>query len=467
MAVARPPAGGAGGVKIALIVFVVLTVASLTFAIILYTGQADLEAEVERAQDQASAARTQANQAESKLRDFAKDILGESLDDPAAIEARIEEERSRILRDDQLEDLRAAEGEGKAPLLEILTRVHDQFSDQAQALEDAQERIEELNSELQTVTQTMKQQEETFSTELENVKQQYQQLAEANEEFRTERSDLLEQLREEHQTQLEQVGRELDEERRLREQAEETLAQERRRSAELASQLEAFKPTGAEGTILQAKDGEVVRTFAGDDIVYINLGRRDNVRSGMTFSVYSAARGIPADGKGKAHIEVSNVYESTSECKVTMTTPGEPIVEGDVIANPVYDRTRQFRFAVAGDFDLDFDGKIEDPSGQQVSRLIEHWGGNVVDEVDTRTDFLVRGEAPALLVLPENEEITPAQEERAEEMKQRRDAFDARVQRARELSVPILTRTQFLHFMGYGSSQGDPEADEVMAELEP
>ena len=72
-----------------------------------------------------------------------------------------------------------------------------------------------------------------------------------------------------------------------------------------------------------------VRSLVAGDIVYIDLGQRDGVRRGMTFSVYSTTGGIPADGKGKATISVNDVFETTAECRVTSQTPGDPVVEGD------------------------------------------------------------------------------------------------------------------------------------------
>ena len=80
----------------------------------------------------------------------------------------------------------------------------------------------------------------------------------------------------------------------------------------------------------------------------------------------------------KGTIEIRNVYEATSEARVTSTKAvSDPIMDGDVVANLVYDRNRHYRFVVAGDFDLDFDGRI-DPDGvggQAVVNMIQRAGG--------------------------------------------------------------------------------------------
>ncbi|MBI4581744.1 MAG: hypothetical protein HY718_18755, partial [Planctomycetes bacterium] len=139
---------------------------------------------------------------------------------------------------------------------------------------------------------------------------------------------------------------------------------------------------------------------------------------------------------GKATIRVTNVFETTSECAVHTSTAADPIVDGDVIANPVYDRNRLFNFFVAGDFDLDFDGKIDDPDGEQIRRMIQDWGGKLQPAVDTLTDFVVLGAAP----------VASSGETAAEA----RRKFDAAKQEARTLGIPVLTRSQFLHFVGFG-----------------
>jgi hypothetical protein len=202
----------------------------------------------------------------------------------------------------------------------------------------------------------------------------------------------------------------------------------------LVTTLSKFRPSTDTINLLQITDGSVVQAVSGEQIVYIDLGLRDHIKAGMTFAVYSRIRGIPADGRGKASIRVNNVFETTSECQVNTTTAADPVVEGDVVANPVYDRNRQFNFVVSGDFDLTFDGKIDDPAGEQVRRMIKEWGGAIEPTVDTRTDFVVLGAAPTVGVT-------------AEEARKR---FEAVKQEARSLGIPILTRTQFLNFVGFG-----------------
>jgi hypothetical protein len=108
---------------------------------------------------------------------------------------------------------------------------------------------------------------------------------------------------------------------------------------------------------------------------------------------------------------------------------------------------------VAGDFDLNFDTQIDDPGGQEVARLIRLSGGQVATKIDTTTDFVVLGAPP-----PEADQIPegvddPAAVERNRRREAERKVFMDLLNEARMISIPILTRTQFLHFIGFGVPQ--------------
>ncbi|MFQ5429254.1 MAG: hypothetical protein ACE5E1_02990 [Phycisphaerae bacterium] len=151
--------------------------------------------------------------------------------------------------------------------------------------------------------------------------------------------------------------------------------------------------------------GEVMEALPGNALVHVNLGRRDNVTLGMTFSVYAADERIPKTGRGKASIEVVSVGPTTSECRVVAPpAPGDPILPGDVVGNIVLSRSRgkKLRFCVIGDFDVDFDGQVDVRGRAQVQSLVRRWGGEVVDEVDALTDYVVMGKEPP------GESIVPA-----------------------------------------------------------
>jgi len=395
MAVARPqaaPAGSSTGLMVATIVFAVVAVLSLTLTVLFLTQKADLIAAADQQRQRSDRAEGQAREAVNDLRLIGAKVLGEQVEDRAQIEEEIARALEPILADASLSD-------GGLPadvtVVELLDRLYIAYADNTQDLAESEAELQAANAQLDEAIAAGEERAKAFDDQVAELQDRYDALQQESESFRTEANDKIGGMEQQRAAELEGIAAERDTERQLREGAEEALTVERERNDKLAAQLAEYKPSGEHGSVLQIQDGTVLRAVSGNEVVYIDLGKRDGVRPGMTFSVYSPIRGIPADGKGKATIEITDISETTSQCQVTTRVPADPVLKGDVVANPVFDRARQFSFAVAGDFDLDFDGNIEDPDGQEVVRLIQRWGGNVVNQVDTRTDFLVLGAAPA------------------------------------------------------------------------
>jgi hypothetical protein len=76
---------------------------------------------------------------------------------------------------------------------------------------------------------------------------------------------------------------------------------------------------------------------------------------------------------GKASIEVVRVGNTTSECRITRTSRGATLSEGDLIANLVYDKNTKYNFLVYGNFDLDRNGVATPQDAEVIKRLITQW----------------------------------------------------------------------------------------------
>jgi hypothetical protein len=214
------------------------------------------------------------------------------------------------------------------------------------------------------------------------------------------------------------------------------------------------------GPVVRQADGRIIRV-PGDKTVYIDLGQGDQVIPGMTFEVYDRFTGIPQlpagdekDDKvqGKASIEVVKVGAASSEAIITRQTRGDTLREGDVIGNVIYDRNTKYNFVVHGNFDLDSDKVAAPGDAEIIKRLITQWGGQVADQVNADTDFVVIGKEPEVQTLPENptpEQIAANQRAQAE-----RKAYDDLLTRAGELNIPILNQNRFLHLIGYYNQAG-------------
>ncbi len=461
MALARPQGPvGSGGLKAAAIGFAVTAVAAITFTIIMFTQRSDLQMAAERDADQARRQQQAASEAKQAFSDLAQEVIGKSAGELAEVKTAIDPIRTQVAGNElaQKNGIKANQ-----PVALMLGNLYKLFETTAGELGELQATNKELNDKLESTLKETKAKSDAFEAQIGELTGKFQDLTKQSEESRNTSNARLAELQAARTKEREDAARELDAARKARDEAEKTLQAERKRTEELLNQLAQFKPSAQGGSALQVKDGTVVRIVPDGDVTYIDLGRRDRIKPGMTFSVYSPVQGIPADGKGKATLEVTNVFETTAECRVTSREPGEPILSGDIIANPVYDRSRHYRFAVAGDFDLGFDGKI-DVGGREVGRLIERMGGRVVSRVDSDTDFLVLGSAP-----PPPTPVVPGMEneaavaERNAELTLRRQAFESMFKEARALSIPILTRTQFLHFIGQSMPQNTP--DDALPEI--
>jgi len=192
---------------------------------------------------------------------------------------------------------------------------------------------------------------------------------------------------------------------------------------------------------------------------YILLGKKDRVVPGLTFTAYDPRLGVrygtDEQAQGNGSLEVIQVGETTSLCRITRVTTGRAIQVGDLIANPVYhtDRTRQFRFVIRGDFDLDGDGVATAAERDRIVRLVVSWGGIVEDKVNPQTDFVVMGSRPNDIASIEEVKDTPTTGPEAgsiadQRQKEQKDYEDIRVQATR-LGIPVLNSNRFLAMIGY------------------
>lgn len=443
-AVARPPvASGNSGLKAALITFVCLTVASLGAFVYLFTLQSDLQRDMTAAQNSAQQANTNASQAKEQLSTFAKDTIGEAAESAGPIQKKIDELRAKLAQDEGLK----AKIHTDMDLVSILNELKNAYDATLTQLQNVTAERDKLNGEFTAYNESAQATKKVVDDKIAELEAQYAKLAEESTKARESWTKDLAELRTKLDSVKEATGKDLGSARQALASIEEQLKLRDTRIQELRETLASFRPTADQFAAIQIADGTIVRTLPGQNIAYISLGSRDRVKVGMTFSVYSRHKGVPADGKGKATLEITQVFGDTSEAKIRSTTPGEPVMVGDVIANPVYDRNRQLNFVVAGDFDLDFDNVAEDHAGKSVARMIASWGGKVVKNVDTRTDFVVLGAPPSPVPPATASETATAAEHKAEYEAQVK-AFDAIKAEAKALSIPVLTRTQFLHFIG-------------------
>jgi hypothetical protein len=209
--------------------------------------------------------------------------------------------------------------------------------------------------------------------------------------------------------------------------------------SDLKGKLETFGKIPTE----MAADGHVVKVAEQGSVAYADIGKKDGVLLGMPFSVFSPAELGREEPKPKASVRVVRIMDDASELRVTVQG-NDPIVAGDVLHNPVYDRGRRLRFLLIGKIDVDGDGV--DDSGS-LKALIQELGGRVETELSVQTDYLIAGEQPAVVAAPAPD-AGPMERQLYEEARVAFVAYTAAMDRAKDFGIPILSLNRFLGLMG-------------------
>lgn len=199
-------------------------------------------------------------------------------------------------------------------------------------------------------------------------------------------------------------------------------------------------------------DGQIAGIDGGARQVFINIGKRQKVRLGMTFAVYGSGREIrPNEAgqypRGKATIEVIAVDENSSTARIITEAPGNPVLKNDVIANAIYDPRKVYKFLVWGNFDADRDGRSTPQERMDIEAMVMAWGGEVVAELTGDVDFLVLGQRPILPPPPRAGSPIEIMQEyvRLDRVVQR---YDELFQQAAATGLPVLNENRLYTLIG-------------------
>jgi len=223
----------------------------------------------------------------------------------------------------------------------------------------------------------------------------------------------------------------------------------------LENQLSALRGTRGEGVMrgtdeFALVDAEVIGSDTG--LVYLSIGRQNNVVLGTTFTVYGSPSAIRPDAegnypRGKATLEIISVGESSSVARITSEVKGNPVVKGDVVANAVYDPNKKYKFVVFGNFDADRDGVGTPLERATVEAMIQAWGGEIIDELAGDADFLVLGSRPVLPPRPGSDApLAVVLDYQARDREVQR--YDTLLRQATSTSVPVLNENRLYTLIG-------------------
>jgi hypothetical protein len=340
-------------------------------------------------------------------------------------------------------------------LSNALTARQAEVDNLKQQLKDANTRLQANAGEMQAMRQAMDQQ-------LAQVRQQADAATASASSDRSSKDEQLNTISSDFDGQLKAATENINQQQVQIGDLNKQINEKNLMIAQLQQRLGDIRPNVAQQTVRQG-DGHIIR-LPGNGVAFIDLGSGDHVVPGMTFEVYDRAEGVPAPGDhanndnlptGKGAIEVLRVGPTSSECRIVKTQLGKVISEGDVVANLIYDKNHKNGFYVYGNFDLTKDGPAgpnDQPRPQDVEvikRLINQWGGTVVDKISVNTDFVVLGKEP---VVPEytkeqlNDPLMVAAYNKAQDELQR---YETVVDQAKALHIPILNQPRFLYMTGY------------------
>ncbi len=192
-------------------------------------------------------------------------------------------------------------------------------------------------------------------------------------------------------------------------------------------------------TNFETPDGRITNINQRSRTVWINLGLADGLRRQTTFAVYDRDDAGVMKPERKGAVEVTRVIDQhLAEARILEDDLNDPILPGDLIHSPAW-RPGKVHFALAGFMDINGDGE----SDRELVRSLITMSGGVIDAevhedgsrtgaLTNNTRYLIRGDRPS-------EKSGPAAIQGYSEMD--RDA--------KNLSIETIILDEFLTYIGW------------------
>ncbi len=473
MAVARAPQqGGVTAIHVWLIVFVALWLTSTVFLVIIYLDQDQKDKDVADAKDtlakvissdgralpQYTEARsnpgsTMVDLIEAARGDSAELISGNRGDDNANLRTEFSARIEKYKADPNIE---AKSDFDSVSMLSALDAMHSLFRAEAEARNQAEKGIAQLQTDLKVLRDAEGRRKSDFSDAAEKLQGDVVKVSEERDEYRTERDQEIDAFDAQIEKIKDQCSDDIQKQRGETRECQAAYDDLLARHQELQAKLGQSQITPIPKATARMGDGRILKASPGDPIVYIDLGRDDHLTLGLEFAVYDALSGIPEDGRPKARIEVVAIHQHSAECKIVSLLRDQMILTEDIIANPIYDRHQSLKFFVMGEFDINGDGR-DDPHGQRdIMALIEQWGGSTLTELSAKVDFVVLGGPPERP--RRSQDVDPEDDPKYQAAAKAYAAYEAQLAKVDVLAVPRLSQKEFLNFLGYTVSNTETAA---------
>lgn len=482
MAGARPQqrASGITGVHVWLIVFVCLFLASTTFLVLMFTNQEQLRQEVTTAQNKlksalgpdagvpaitamqsqaASANKSLAKLMYETLRAMSTRLTGVADDNTQTVETKWNAIVDDIASGGKVPNAeQIGRSTGAIPALQVM---YEWFVAENQAKTASAAALDETNKRLEEAQARNKELEEDFKTKLDELDKKVARISADKDDFNKTKTAEIDDLGKNISAKKDELTKLAADMRSQAEAHQAAMGKYEQTMAQQSELLAAYRSPGPEGTneldTARKPVGRILRARPGDPIVHIDLGKVDGVKLGMPFAVYSYEKPVPPDGHGKATLEVVGVGAHTAECRIVTPPPAdEPILEDDLVGNILLSRmkSKRPRFVIIGDFDSDYDGASDPAAYDKIVAFVKRFGGDVVEDVDATTDYVIRGRRPDAGPAPAG----GARDQTAATKTRRaaKDAvfYDRSIRQGQALGIPRLSQDQFFNFVGIELGRG-------------
>ncbi|MEN6385539.1 MAG: hypothetical protein ABFD79_10115 [Phycisphaerales bacterium] len=351
-------------------------------------------------------------------------------------------------------DITTAPNDINAPgLFRIVDIYHNKLEQKNSTIEKLDEQIAKLNDDFDTSKKGAMNREQELLAQLNIVRQDANSVQQSYNQLR----DLMAKKADEQtQALMQQRDEAIDAKNKSQQELLENMSNlqiTQNRLQDALSKLEVYKPRPREDVAAYHQDGHIISVDIQSNIVFIDIGSESKVYPGLTFAVYDRSAPIPTDGSSKGEIEIFDVSQNTATARIVNSSKRNPVAEGDVIINLIWDSKAVNRFVIAGDFDFNGDGQIDSDAQTKIAQLIENWGGKVEDTVTIDTDYVVLGNEPQQKKKPTLDDIEndPLANEKYEASLKNADKYKATKEQAKDLYIPVFNLKRFLNFTGYES----------------
>jgi len=376
------------GLQIALIVFVILTLILSVTTFLFYQQWSE-------SADMASKERTEKGTKDSALREATqentrlKEMIGLA---PTAALAESEETFKK-----DMESYGTSLPAEKLHYRDVLTAVAESLRNTSVQLAEQQAVAQELKDKHLT-------REEVKQSQIEEHEKAFKDAAErltaATAEYRSDRERLTGD-RDSINERLRKLETDLNNARDEFTTEKKRLSDDRQLAQARANEA-AKKLKDATQETFDVADGQIVKVNMKSRTVWIDLGRADDLRPQVSFSVFGPADNDVARTERKGSIEVTRLLDNhLAEARIIEDKLSNPFATGDKIFTPAWHPGRKERFALTGLIDLDGDTESD---RELVRELISIAGGAIDAEIDEKGDqvgkltfntrYLITGDEP-------------------------------------------------------------------------